>query len=158
MRPQGLVNKLIVGCGVLASALILASCSSNNSSAIGQRGKSPGWVALTYVKDLYSGKFSNAERLVTPSQRNIFQLAVLGIKPHSVSSYNLKIGSVSFVKTTASVILTGRLCSTGNTRSLSEVPSGKHCISNSNPHSNDPAFDVRLSSSLNGTFAVTFQH
>lgn len=142
----------IVGLGLLASSLVLVSCSNANSNTTTRLGRSPGTVALNYVRDVYSGRFSEAENFVTPKQRSDFKMITLEIRPHSVSSNNLKVGSVAFSKSIATVILTGQLCSTTNTNKLNNSPGGKYCVRNSNPHGTGAEFQVKLSSNANGVF------
>ncbi len=135
--------------GLVMSAVVLASCANQVDTS--KVTKSPGLIAVSYVRDIFSGHVTQAEELVAPSQRKIFREFASQIKPGLVSATHVGVGSVRIVNKTAFVILTGRLCS-GTTN-----PPGSHCMSNSNRRSNNPAFEVKLARSSNGTYFVIYQ-
>jgi hypothetical protein len=135
--------------GITGASVVLASCSNSMSTD----SKSPGLIALTYLGDVIDGHTVQAEKLVSPSQRATFRLVAAQIKPGSVKASDLKVGSVRKVGSKAYVILTGRLCNANATG----VQGSEYCVSNSNPRSKNPAFEVKLSRSSSGAYYVIFQ-
>ncbi|MEA2185034.1 MAG: hypothetical protein QOK16_45 [Solirubrobacteraceae bacterium] len=63
-----------------------------------------------------------------------------GLRSDSLSQHDLAVGSSSVHGTSAATILTGTLCSSHGAKPVTR--SSRNCITNRDPHSDDPMFRV----------------
>jgi hypothetical protein len=143
-RPGVRVGALIV------AACALAACGSAHddrqatatapAAIVAHPG--PGAVAVRFTKALFEGRFDRARRYVAPGSRNALLVITAGLRGGSLSQHRLQAGSVRVHGTSATVILTGTLCSSHSTQALARAPGD--CITNRDRHSTNPVFRVVL--------------
>jgi len=128
---------------VLALALAAAGgCAQHSAAAAPARDQSaPGPVAVAYTQALISGDVPGAERLVLPKDRATLAKVPLP-KGMNVHAYGLGVGSSSVKETSATVVLTGKICNMTGSRAPS--PSTGSCISNADINSTNPLFRLAL--------------
>jgi hypothetical protein len=122
---------------VLAGA---AACASASPS-------SPGEVALSYTRDMYTHHLAAATAMVLPGDRSggFHTLTAVAARLPSSTVRGLAVKSVSITGSTAFVTLTGTICEGG---SLSDRP---YCVT-----APGPAFQVRLTMAADGDWYVYF--
>lgn len=140
----------------LVTSLLFASCVTASSNASSRRKESPSRVALSFTRDLYGGRFANAQQLVRSSNREEFQAVTDGLSPGSVRGSDIRTGLVQVTGNGATAFMLGTFCNTGNSRKLSSFRTGEFCKTNSDRTKLDPAFEVKLSKSSNGTWFIAF--
>ncbi|MFF1407601.1 hypothetical protein [Streptomyces sp. NPDC058294] len=121
------------------------------------KGMGPGAVAVQYSTALFSGRFPRAASFVLPRQRGVLKVLFTGMNNSSVRAQGLGLGSVHVKADSATVVLTGRMCSSG------VIPKGatvrprqnEKCVSNHRRDTSDPAFHVTACKS-SGKWYVCF--
>ncbi|MEU8469257.1 hypothetical protein AB0F30_15290 [Streptomyces sp. NPDC029006] len=104
----------------------------------------PGAVAVQYSTALFSGRFPRAASFVLPRQRGVLKVLFTGMNNSSVRAQGIGLGSVRVKADSATVVLTGKMCSSG------VIPKGatvrprqnEKCVSNHRRDTSDPAFHV----------------
>jgi hypothetical protein len=97
---------------------------------------------VRFTRALFGGDFDRARRYVAPDSRNALLVVTAGLRDASVSQRDLAAGSLRVHGTSATAILTGTLCSS---HSVKRVTRTSHdCITNRDPHSDNPVFRVGL--------------
>lgn len=151
------------GCASAAVAPGVAASGAGPFSAVSSGAVSssaaqlPGAVALAYTKYLFTGNFTRANALVLPGDRNIIEVLFAGLGAGSFRTQNLAVGSVATRSDAATVILTGKICSSGPVpkNGTSTPRSNEKCQENKDPNSANPAFRVSLCNSAH-TWYVCF--
>jgi hypothetical protein len=115
-------------------------------------------VALRYSQALFAGDFAAAARYVTPASRNTLLALTDGLSGTSLTSRDLAVGSVSISGSSAVAVLTGTICSSRSMAPLSSSGPSAHdqCLTNTDPHSASPAFQVELSRGPDGQWVVVY--
>jgi hypothetical protein len=103
-------------------------------------------VALDYLRALFSGRFGAARRYVDTRDVNAFDVITASLQPGSLSSRGLAVGASTVRGATATVVITGTICSSFGPASLGPAQrrSPQHCTTNRDPHSSSPVFRVQL--------------
>jgi hypothetical protein len=131
-------------CGSTDSATRSASTTATTSPATtGTRSTAdpdPGTIAVRFTQALFGGHFDRARRYVAPDSRNALLVITAGLRSDSLSQHDLAVGSSSVHGTSAATILTGTLCSSHGAKPVTR--SSRDCITNRDPHSDDPMFRV----------------
>ncbi|TDU02310.1 hypothetical protein EDD99_0701 [Streptomyces sp. 846.5] len=145
-----------------ASAGCAAAAASSGpapagAAASGTAQQSPAAVGLAYTQYLFAGNFSRASALVLPGDRNIITILFTGLSSGSFRTENLAVGSVATKGSSAMVILTGKICSSGAApKNVTNAPRpNEECQENKDPKSVNPAFRVSLCNSAH-TWYVCF--
>ncbi|MDQ0931448.1 hypothetical protein QFZ49_001355 [Streptomyces turgidiscabies] len=146
-----------VGTWSVASALLALAgtgCSSPGTSATpdpsgpatGVTATAPGPVAKAYSTALFSGQFDRAATFVRPTDRGILKVLFAGMSQSSVRADGLGIGAVHTKSTSGTVVLTGKMCSSGTVPKGATVSphQNENCVENNKPNSTDPAFNVSV--------------
>ncbi|GAA3121244.1 hypothetical protein GCM10010521_05710 [Streptomyces rameus] len=154
------------GAAPLLAALVLAAtgCSSGSAgtgaapgAAADTKGMDPGTVAVQYSTALFSGQFTRASSFVLPRERGVLKVLFTGMNNSSVRAQDLAVGAVDVKAGSGSVVLTGKMCSSG------VIPKGatvkprqnEKCVANHRRDSPDPAFHVAVCKS-SGKWFVCF--
>ncbi|WP_163010788.1 hypothetical protein [Streptomyces dangxiongensis] len=143
------------------AALVLAAtgCSSGTTGTTGTpgtpgtpgaaadtKGMDPGTVAVQYSTALFSGQFTRASSFVLPRERGVLKVLFTGMTNSSVRAQDLAVGAVDVGAGSGSVVLTGKMCSSG------VIPKGatvqprqnEKCVTNHRRDTSDPAFHVAV--------------
>ncbi|UXY27190.1 hypothetical protein [Streptomyces sp. HUAS TT20] len=147
------------------AALVLAAtgCSSGATAtgtpgtAVDTKGMDPGTVAVQYSTALFSGQFDRASSFVLPRERGVLKVLFTGMNNSSVRAKDLGVGSVKAKADSATVVLTGKMCSSG------VIPKGatvkprqnEKCVENHRRDTSDPAFKLAACKS-SGKWYVCF--
>jgi hypothetical protein len=118
----------------------------------------PGAVALAYTITLGNGDVAGALELVSPIYREQLTTVFKAAGPSRVEMHDMAVGSVSEADGNALVILTGSLCSISPPATgANDATSGSMpCVSNSDPHTTNPAFHVRLVRNSDSKWEIAF--
>jgi hypothetical protein len=138
------------GCAAAAASSSPAPAGAVSSGAVSSgAAQSPGAVGLAYTRYLFAGNFSQARSLVLPADRNIITILFTGLSSGSFRTQNLAVGSVATKGSSATVILTGKICSSGAApKNVTNAPRpNEECQENKDPKSANPAFRVSLCNS-----------
>lgn len=137
--------------------MALAGCGGKETHDAGDSATDAGAVALRYSQALFAGRFSEASRYVAPSSKDAISVLTAGLGHGSVSSRNLAIGSTQVTGESAVAILTGSICSSFGTTSLTSKSSpSQQCVTNTDVHTDNPAFAVQLTRQPSGRWLVSF--
>jgi hypothetical protein len=103
-------------------------------------------VARAYSTALFSGQFDRAATFVLPRDRGILKVLFAGMSQSSVRADRLGIGAVHTKSGSGTVVLTGKMCSSGVVPKGATVSPRQHenCVENNKPKSTDPAFNVSV--------------
>ncbi|WEO97797.1 hypothetical protein A6P39_029380 [Streptomyces sp. FXJ1.172] len=143
------------GAALLLAALALTAtgCSSGTTATPGTPAAAadvkltdPGTVAVRYSTALFSAQFDRASAYVLPRERGVLKVLFTGMTGSSVRAENLGVGSVATKADSATVVLTGRMCSAPVVPKGATVDPRKHekCVENRRRDSDDPAFKVAV--------------
>ncbi|QHA04291.1 hypothetical protein GQF42_14235 [Streptomyces broussonetiae] len=143
------------GAALLLAALALTAtgCSSGTTATPGTPAAAadvkltdPGTVAVQYSTALFSAQFERASAYVLPRERGVLKVLFTGMTSSSVRAENLGVGSVATKADSATVVMTGRMCSAPVVPKGATVDPRKHekCIENHQRDSSDPAFKVAV--------------
>ena len=141
-----------------AAAIALAAATAACGAASARTATAPavpGAVAVSYTADLFTHRLAAATALVLPASRSEFRvLADLVATRPPGSVRRLAAGSVSITGDTAVVTLTGTICegSSGGSPSAGTP----RCLAETNPHTSNPGFQVKLTKAANGEWYVYF--
>ncbi len=139
---------------------LLSGCTSGSSKTHATDGLAS--IALKYVAAVFSHSPQNATSLVLPSLRGPFANMMAIISHNKVSSRDISPGAITVTDNNAVVVFTGTICSiaAGSTTSnegASAAPNSDGCLSNTDPHSSNPAFQVKLQKASDGHWYVYLQ-
>jgi hypothetical protein len=165
IRHLGL-HTLLIGV-VLATA---SACASSTAQSAGGRAdvSMPSNAAVAYVTALFSGDVDRAAEFILPGDQNLFRYIADGVTSNSTRSENIKAAAVTVVGEKATVILTGTLCTTPSlsptpmpsnspsTQSPTISSDNAQCVSNTDPHTTNPIFQVMLKSGDAGHWYVDY--
>ncbi|MEW2301903.1 hypothetical protein AB0958_18350 [Streptomyces sp. NPDC006655] len=137
------------------TALLLAAtgCSTGSTGTPGAPGSAadttvtdPGPVAVEYTTAVFASQFDRASSFVLPRERGVLKVLFAGMTSSSVRAQNLGIGSVHTKKSSGTVVLTGKMCSSGVTPKTATISPHKNekCVENHSHDSSDPAFKVAV--------------
>lgn len=156
-RPPG--RSLMAAAAVACAALMTAGCGSGRPMAAGRDAQGAGAAALQYAQALFAGDSRMAGGYVEPASRGAFMLIAGGLKPSSLRSRNLAVGSSTVTGQAAVVILTGTICASATVGTqLSNAASGAmQCVTNADRHSSNPVFDVELTRAASGNWLVVYR-
>lgn len=130
---------------VMALAVCLYGCGARQHADGAVR--HAGNTALAYVDAFFSGRFTRAESLVLPKSRAVVAALEATVSPESVAERDLRVGTVVVRRDTATVVITGTLCTTASRLSIRQARArGQRvqCITNNDPHRDSPIFQVQL--------------
>lgn len=152
----GTLRRRRVGTWVIASAALTfagTGCSAGDTSGTPDpsgpatvAAAAPGPGAQAYTTALFSGDFDRAAAFVRPGDRGVLKVLVAGMSGSSVRAEGLGIGTVHTGATAGTVVLTGKMCSSGISPKGATANSRKNekCVENNKPNSTDPAFTVAV--------------
>jgi hypothetical protein len=138
----------------MISALLLSSCGAATAARSSSSQKTPSEVANEFAVAFYGGRFAEAVKFVTPSNRAAFTVVTDGLSPGSVREKNIGTGYEKISGSHAVVVLTGTICNSGNKRTLASSRSNKFCETNINRKDLIQAFSVYLSRSVRGDWFI----
>jgi hypothetical protein len=127
--------------------------------AAGQDTQGAATAALQYAQALFAGDYRMAGGYLEPASHGAFMLITAGLKPSSLRSRNLAVGSSTVTGQAAVVILTGTICAsaTVGTEPSIAASGAMQCVTNSDRHSSNPIFGVQLTRAANGNWLVVYR-
>ena len=99
------------------------------------------------MRDMFSGRFDQAEALVVPADRQLIKAVALGLSPGSVREADITAGATVVARNTARVTIKGILCTTATRQPFVgpfRTPRRGVCIRNENATSKNFFFTVGL--------------
>jgi hypothetical protein len=109
---------------------------------------------VRFTRALFEGDFARARQYLAPESRNALRVVTAGLREASVSQHNLAAGTDRVRGTSATAILTGTLCSSHSVKAVNRTP--HDCITNRDPHSDNPVFRVGLTLGSDRQWRVSY--
>lgn len=113
----------------------------------------PDVIALRYVKATFSENPSSARSLVEPASQDAYKIVELGIGQQQLTSRDLQVGSTKIDGDRATVVMMGTLCRSAPTQSTPAAD----CITNQDPRSGNPIFQVFLTRQQDQSWLVSLR-